>query len=101
MAVVCEYQAGGSTSPGQHGKGRTPRRELRGRNALEAIMAGFVAAVAVALFLVVMIGLGGVAISVRREDRRFTLVGEAPDLLSRGTRRLTGVGRRGLGGLTH
>ena len=31
----------------------------------------------------------------------FTLVGEAPDLLSRGTRRLTGVGRRGLGGLTH
>lgn len=57
-------------------------------------MAGFVAAVAVALFLVVLVGLGVVAIAVRREDRGFTLVGEAPDRLSRGTRRLNGVGRK-------
>jgi len=59
-------------------------------------MAGFVAAVAVALFLVVIVGLAVVAFVVRREDRRYTLVGEAPDRLSRGTRRLNGVGRRDL-----
>ena len=37
-----------------------------------------------------------VAISVRREDRRFTLVGDAPDRMSRGARRLNGGGRRDL-----
>jgi hypothetical protein len=59
-------------------------------------MAGFVAVVAVTLFLIALIGLGVVAFAVRREDRRFTLVDEAPDWLSRRTRRLNGVGRRGL-----
>ena len=59
-------------------------------------MAGFVVVVAVALFLVVIVGLTVVAVAVRREDRGYTLVGEAPDLLSRGTRRLNGVGRRDL-----
>jgi len=57
-------------------------------------MAGFVAAVAAALFVVVVVGLAAVAISVRREDRTYTLVGEASDRLSRGARRLNGVGRR-------
>jgi hypothetical protein len=37
-----------------------------------------------------------VAFAVRREDRRFTLVGDTPDMLSRGARRLNGVGRRDL-----
>ena len=64
-------------------------------------MAGFVVAVAVVLFLAVMAGLGAMAFVVRREDRRFTLVGEAPDLLTRGARRLNGVGRRDLGDLVH
>jgi hypothetical protein len=59
-------------------------------------MAGFVAVVAVALFLVVIVGLVGVAVAVRREDRVHTLVGQAPDRLSSGARRLTGVGRRDL-----
>ena len=63
---------------------------------LEAIMAGFVVVVAAALFLAVLMGLGVVAFAVRREDRRFTLVGDAPDMLSRGARRLNGVGRRDL-----
>ena len=63
---------------------------------LEAIMAGFVVVVAAALFLAVLVGLGVVAVAVRREDRRFTLVGDAPDMLSRGARRLNGVGRRDL-----
>jgi hypothetical protein len=63
---------------------------------LEAIMAGFVVAAAAALFLTVLVGLGVVAFAVRREDRRFTLVGDAPDMLSRSARRLNGVGRRDL-----
>ena len=37
-----------------------------------------------------------IAIAVRREDRRYTLAGDAPDRLSRTSRRLTGVGRRDL-----
>ena len=37
-----------------------------------------------------------VSVAIRREDRRYTLVGEAPDRLSRSTRRLSGVGRRDL-----
>jgi hypothetical protein len=37
-----------------------------------------------------------VAIAVRREDRHYTLAADAPDRMSRTTRRLTGVGRRDL-----
>jgi len=59
-------------------------------------MAGIVVVVAAALFLAVLVGLGVVAVAVRREDRRFTLVGDAPDMLSRSARRLNGVGRRDL-----
>jgi hypothetical protein len=40
--------------------------------------------------------IGVVALAVRREDRRYSLPGEAPDRLSRSARRLTGVGRRDL-----
>jgi hypothetical protein len=65
---------------------------------LEASMASVVVVVAVALFLGgIVIGIFAViAVAVRREDRRYTLAGEAPDRLSRNTRRLTGVGRRDL-----
>lgn len=63
---------------------------------LEAFMAGFVAVLAAALFLAVIAGLGLVAVAVHREDRRFTLVGDAPDVLSRSARRLNGVSRRDL-----
>ena len=60
-------------------------------------MAGVVV-VAVAVFIagVVMGVIAVVAIAVRREDRRYTLAVDAPDRLSRTTRRLTGVGRRDL-----
>lgn len=37
-----------------------------------------------------------VAFAVHREDRRYTLAVDAPDRLSRTSRRLTGVGRRDL-----
>ena len=61
-------------------------------------MAGAVVAIAVAVFLagVAMGVIAVVAIAVRREDRRYTLAGDAPDRLSRNTRRLTGLRRRDL-----
>jgi hypothetical protein len=35
-----------------------------------------------------------IAMAVRREDRRYTLTGNAPDAAARGVRRLAGVGLR-------
>jgi len=74
--------------------GRTPWNELRGTKVLEAIMAG----VAIALFLAAMAitVLAVVAYQVRREDHQYSLAEEAHSRMSRGTRRLTGFGRRGL-----
>ena len=74
--------------------GRTPWNELRGTKVLEAIMAG----VAIALFLAAMAitVLAVVAYQVRREDHQYSLAEEAHSIMSRGTRRLTGFGRRGL-----
>jgi hypothetical protein len=65
---------------------------------LEAIMAGGVVVIAIAVFFsgMVMGVIAVVAIAVRREDRRYTLAVEAPDRLSRSVRRLTGVRRRDL-----
>jgi hypothetical protein len=61
-------------------------------------MAGAVVAISVALFLAGIVTgvIVVVALAVRREDRRYTLAVEAPDRLSRNTRRLTGVARRDL-----
>jgi hypothetical protein len=59
-------------------------------------------AVAVAIFLLVAFIAGvvlGVVVIVsvasRREDRLFSLTGEAPDAVCRGARRLVGAGTRG------
>jgi hypothetical protein len=43
-----------------------------------------------------IIGLVMIAASLRREDQVFTLIGDAPDWLSWGARRMNGVGRRDL-----
>jgi hypothetical protein len=61
-------------------------------------MAGAVVLVIISLFLGgVTVGIiAAVAISVRREDRRFTLIGAAPDRISQSARWLNGVGRRDL-----
>ena len=60
-------------------------------------MAGVViAAAAVFIFGVVLGVIAVVAVAVRREDRRYTLAVQAPDRLSRNTRRLTGLARRDL-----
>ena len=57
-----------------------------------------VVVIAVAVFIagLVMGVTAVIAIAVRREDRRYTLAVDAPDRMSRTTRRLTGVGRRDL-----
>jgi hypothetical protein len=60
-------------------------------------MAGVViAAAAVFVFGIVLGVIAVVAVAVHREDRRYTLAVEAPDRLSRNTRRLTGLARRDL-----
>jgi hypothetical protein len=61
-------------------------------------MAGSIAAAAAALILGVLVtgALVVIALVVRREDSRKTLVGEAPDRISRTVRRLTGRTRRDL-----
>jgi formate-dependent nitrite reductase membrane component NrfD len=65
---------------------------------MEAIMAGVVVPLAVALFLsgIAASAYVVIAIAVRREDRAYTLVSDAPGGLTRISRRLTGVGRRDL-----
>jgi hypothetical protein len=95
--VAHPCQVGESSSPGRGRRERDLRTELRGTEVLEAIMASVVV-VAVAVFIAgLMMGvIAVVAIAVRREDRRYTLAVDAPDRLSRTTRRLTGVGRRDL-----
>jgi hypothetical protein len=59
-------------------------------------MVGFVIAASIALFLsgVVAGVMLVVAREVRREDRRYTLAGPAPSLMSGSVRRLNGVARR-------
>jgi len=61
-------------------------------------MAGVLAVAAVALFLAgFVVGvLIVVAREIRREDRNFSLVDEAPSLMAKGTRKLNGFGRRDL-----
>ena len=61
-------------------------------------MAGAVITIAIAVFLGgIMVGvIAVIALAVHREDRRHTLAGDAPDRLSRSTRRLNGLGRRDL-----
>jgi hypothetical protein len=65
---------------------------------LEAIMASALAFTAVALFLggITLGVLVVVAREIRREDRACSLIEEAPSLMSKSTRRLTGFGRREL-----
>lgn len=92
-----EHQASESTSPDLGCSKRDLREELRGMEVREAVMAGVViAAAAVFVFGIVLGVIAVVAVAVRREDRRYTLAGEAPDRLSRNTRRLTGLARRDL-----
>jgi hypothetical protein len=55
-----------------------------------------IAAAAVFVFGIVLGVIAVVAVAVRREDRRYTLAVEAPDRMSRNTRRLTGLARRDL-----
>jgi hypothetical protein len=66
-------------------------------------MASVIALAAVTFFLggVVIVALGVLAHEVRREDRLYSLAGEAPSMMSRQARRLNGFGRRGYRGPVH
>ena len=92
--VVHKHQARESISPGLGRRKRNLRNEVRGPKMREAIMAGVV----IALFLSgVVVGIFAViAVAVRREDRAYTLLGDAPSRMSRSARRLNGLGRRDL-----
>ena len=92
--VVHKHQACESTSPGLGHRKRTLRNELRGPEVREAIMAGVV----IALFLAGIVAgvFAVIAVAVRREDRAYTLLGDAPGRMSRSARRLNGLGRRDL-----
>ena len=57
-------------------------------------MAGVIALAAIALFLVVIGVLVVIGRQIRKEDRKFSLVNDAPSLISRGTRRINGFVRR-------
>jgi hypothetical protein len=83
-----EHQVGERTLLGLDRRNRDLRKELRGPEVLEAIMAGVVVAAAIAVFLggIVVGIIAVVAVAVRREDRRYTLAGEAPGRLARSTR---------------
>jgi hypothetical protein len=96
--VVHKYRERESTSPGLGHRKRNLRNELRGPEVREAIMAGVVVAVTIALFLggVVVGVMAVVALAVHREDRAYTLLGDAPSRMSKSARRLNGLGRRDL-----
>jgi hypothetical protein len=65
----------------------------------EAVMNGGTAAEAIAIFAMFLGGvtfgvLAVVCAAIKREDRKLSLTGAAPDAAARGTRVLTGVGSR-------
>jgi len=96
--VVHKYRERESTSPGLGHRKRNLRNELRGPEVREAIMAGVVVAVTIALFLggVVVGVMAVVAVAVHREDRAYTHLGDSPSRMSKSARRLNGLGRRDL-----
>jgi hypothetical protein len=68
----------------------------------EAVMSGGEAAEVVAILAVFLGGVVSgvlviVCMAIKREDRRHSLTGTAPDAAARGTRLLTGVSSRGAG----
>jgi hypothetical protein len=76
-------------------KPRCGAERIRRVKLLEAAVAGTVSVVVLTMFVGGVIGVIVVlAVAIRREDRRYSLSGEAPSRVSRGVRRLTGVGRR-------
>jgi hypothetical protein len=94
--VAHEHQVGGRTSPTLDRRKQDLRKELRGTEVLEAIMADLVAVAALAAFVLgaIMTVLIVAAWAIRREDKKLTLTGKAPNRLFSGVRRVMGVGQR-------
>jgi hypothetical protein len=95
--VTHEHQVSGNHPGAWVTESQIGREELRRTEAREAIMASVVVA-AVAFFLLVaaIAVVVAVAAAVRREDRYYSLIGEAPGKLAGRARRLNGLGRRDL-----
>jgi hypothetical protein len=93
-SVDHEHQANGS--PGLGRRKEVLRKELRGTEVQEAIMADLVAVAALAAFVLgaIMTVLIVAAWAIRREDRKLTLTSKAPNRLLSGVRRVMGVGQR-------
>ena len=91
-----ERQASENTSQGLDRRKRDLRRELRGPEVLEAIMADVVAFAALAVFVLgaIMTVLVVAAWAIRHEDKKLTLTSKAPNRLLSGIRRIMGVGQR-------
>jgi hypothetical protein len=94
--VAHEHQADGSTSSALDRKKRDLRKDLRGTEVLEAIMADVVAVAALVAFVLgaIMTVLIVAAWAIRHEDKKLTLTGKAPNRLFSGVRRVMGVGQR-------
>jgi hypothetical protein len=95
-AVAHEHQASESISRGLGRRKRDLRKELRGTEVLEAIMADLVAVAALAAFVLgaIMTVLVVASWAIRHEDKKLTLTGKAPNRLFSGVRRVMGVGQR-------
>jgi hypothetical protein len=91
-----EHQVGGTTSLDLDRRNRDLRKELRGPEVLEAIMADVVAFAALAVFVLgaIMTVLVVAAWAIRHEDKKLTLTSKAPNRLLSGIRRIMGVGQR-------
>ena len=91
-----EHQVSGSTSQDLCRRNQVRRKELRGTEVLEAIMADVVAVAALTAFVLgaIMTVLVVSSWAIRHEDKKLTLTGKAPNRLFSGVRRVMGVGQR-------
>jgi hypothetical protein len=98
--VAHEHQASGSIPRGLGRRKQVRRKELRGTEVLEATMADVVAVAALAAFVLgaIMTVLVVASWAIRREDKKLTLTGTAPNRLFSGVRRVMGVGQRDVDG---
>jgi len=98
--VAHEHQASGSIPRGLGRRKQVRRKELRGTEVLEATMADVVAVAALAAFVLgaIMTVLVVASWAIRREDKKLTLTGRAPNRLFSGVRRVMGVGQRDVDG---
>jgi len=94
--VTHEHPGQRDTLPTWSRGSKTCGTNSAGRKLLEAVMADLVAVAALTAFVLgaIVTVLVVAAWAIRREDRRLTLTGKAPNRLFSGVRRIMGVGQR-------